>query len=308
MISRIIFIVGPTATGKSEIAVKLAKKINGEIISCDSMAIYTGMDIVSSKPAKHLQKEIPHHLIDIVIPGKEYNVAHFVKEVNNKIRDILKRKKVPIIVGGSGLYVDSLLFGIFKEGVKDVVLRRRLEDEARERGNEYLYNKLKEIDPKAAEKIHPNNLRRVIRALEVCLSSGKKFSEVRQECSGLMDKYEVRIFGLNLERNKLYQRIDERVDKMFEQGLVQEIKSLLEKKLGKTVRQALGIKEVEGFLKREYDLERAKYLLKRNTRHFAKRQLTWFRRNKEITWLDASQGNRKLLAEVHMVTQVVLRQ
>lgn len=305
---KIIFIIGPTATGKSEVAVLLAKKINGEIISADSVAVYRGMDIISSKPSMRLRKQIPHHLIDIVTPRKEYNVAKFLKESNKKIKEIIKRKKIPIVVGGSGLYIDSLLFGIFKEGVKDAVLRRRLEDKARKYGSEYLYNRLKEIDPVAAEKIHPNNLRRVIRALEVCLLTKGKFSEIRQKRSGLLGKYEVKIFGLNLTRDKLYERIDARVDKMFTDGLVREVTNLLKKKLIRTTRQALGIKEVEGFLKGEYDLEKAKYLLKRNTRHFAKRQLTWFKRNKEIVWFNALQDKRKLLAEMHRVTQVVLRQ
>ena len=294
---KVIFLIGPTATGKSELAVRLAKKINGEIISADSVAVYRGMDIISSKPDKNLRKQIPHHLIDIVTPSKEYNVAKFIKESNKKIREIIKRKKIPIVVGGSGLYLDSLLFGLFREGVKDAVLRRRLEDEARKYGSEYLYNKLKEIDPEAAEKIHPNNLRRVIRALEVCFLTKRKFSEVKQKRSGLLGKYDVKIFGLNLTRDKLYKKIDERVDKMFEQGLVKEVKGLLKKKLSKTARQALGIKEVGGYLVGEYELERAKYFLKRNTRHFAKRQLTWFRRNKDIIWLDALQDKGKLLAE-----------
>ncbi|MEK6714573.1 MAG: tRNA (adenosine(37)-N6)-dimethylallyltransferase MiaA [Candidatus Omnitrophota bacterium] len=294
---KVIFLIGPTAAGKSEFAVRLAKKINGEIISADSVAVYRGMDIISSKPSMRLRKQILHRLIDIVTPSKEYNVAKFLKEANKKIKEIIKRKKIPIVVGGSGLYIDSLLFGIFKEGVKDAVLRRRLEDEARKYGSEYLYNRLKEIDPEAAEKIHPNNLRRVIRALEVCLLTKGKFSQIKQKRNGLLDKYGVKIFGLNFERNKLYKKIDERVDKMFEQGLVKEVKGLLKKKLSKTARQALGIKEVGGYLVGEYDLERAKYFLKRNTRHFAKRQLTWFRRNKDIIWLDALQDKRKLLAE-----------
>lgn len=294
----IIFIVGPTATGKSELAVRLAKKINGEIISCDSVAIYRGIDIASSKPAKSLQKEIPHHLIDVVSPAKEYNVAKFIKESNKKIDGIIKRKKVPIIVGGSGLYVDSLLYGIFNEVKKSAVIRDGLMREAGLFGSGYIYNKLKSIDPEAAEKIHPNNLRRIIRALEVCLLSKGKFSELKQKRSGLIDKYKVKIFGLNLARNKLYERIDKRVDKMFKDGLVREVAGLLKKKLSKTARGALGIKEVEDYLVGEYDLERAKYLLKRNTRHFAKRQLTWFRRNKDIIWLDVLGDRRKIINEI----------
>lgn len=296
--TKIIFIVGPTAGGKSELAVRFAKKINGEIISADSVSIYRGMDIISSKPAKHLQKEIPHHLIDIITSGKEYNVAKFIKETNKKIDEIIKRKHVPIVVGGSGLYVDSLLYGVFKEGKGSPKLRLKLEREAKKYGNKYLYDKLRKIDSEAAEKIHPNNLRRLIRALEICLLTKGKFSELKQKRNGLMDKYAIKLFGLNLERDKLYSRIDARVDKMFADGLVREITGLLKKKLSKTSRQALGIKEIEGFLKGGYDLERAKYLLKRNTRHFAKRQLTWFRRNKEIIWLNALEDRQKLVDKI----------
>lgn len=297
MVPEIIFIVGPTAGGKSEFAVKLAKKINGEIISADSMSIYRGMDIISSKPAKNLQKEVPHHLLDIVTPDKEYNAAKFINDSNKKINEIIKRRRVPIIVGGSGLYVDILLYGVFKEAKSDAKLRVMLERKAKKYGNEYLYRRLKKLDPQAAEKIHPHNLRRIIRALEVCLLTKSKFSELKQKRSGLADKYDVKIFGLNLERDKLYERIDARAERMFEQGLVLEVKGLLKKKLSKTARQALGIKEAAGYLSGKYDLERAKYLLKRNTRHFAKRQLTWFMRNKEIVWLSADLDKRKLLEQ-----------
>ncbi|MDP1853979.1 MAG: tRNA (adenosine(37)-N6)-dimethylallyltransferase MiaA [Candidatus Omnitrophota bacterium] len=296
--NKIIFIIGPTAVGKSELAVKLAKKINGEIVSADSMSFYRRMDIISSKPAKHLRKQIPHHLIDIITPEEEYNVAKFIKESNRKIKEIIKRKKIPIVAGGSGLYVDSMLYGIFKQVKKSAVIRDGLMREAGLFGSEYVYNKLKSVDPEAAERIHPNNLRRVIRALEVCFLTMGKFSELKQKRSGLMDKYDVKLFGLNLERDKLYQRIDARVDKMFDEGLLKEVKDLLKRKLSKTARQALGIKEVEGFLKGAYDLGKVKYLLKLNTRHFAKRQLTWFRRNKDIIWLDALGDRRKIINEI----------
>lgn len=295
---KVIFIVGPTATGKSELAVKLAKKIRAEIISADSMSIYRGMDIISSKPDKNLRKQAPHHLIDIITSDKEYNVAKFIKESNKKIKEIIKRKKAPIIVGGSGLYIDGLLYGVFRGTKSDATLRAKLEQEAKKYGSHYLYEKLKVIDPEAAEKIHPNNLRRIIRALEVCILSKEKFSEIKRKRSGLIDIYDIELFGLGLDRDKLYSRIDARVDKMFRRGLISEVKHLLKKKLAKTACQALGIKEVEGLLKGQHDLERAKYLLKRNTRHFAKRQITWFKRNKQIVWLDADRNRNKLAGEI----------
>lgn len=298
---KIIFIIGPTAAGKSGLAVELAKKINGEIVSCDSMAVYKGMDIISSKPSKALQRQIPHHLIDIMPPSKEYNAAKFVRDAERAIKAILKKKKTPLVCGGSGLYVDSLFYGVFKEPKGDKKLRAKLEKEAKKFGNAHLYARLKELDKDAAEKIHPNNLRRIIRALEVCLISKDKFSRIKQNRHGLLDKYDARIFAVNLSRDKLYARIEARVDKMFAQGLVKEVKGLLKKKLSRTARQALGIKEVEGYLKEEYDLEKAKYLLKRNSRHFAKRQLTWFRRNKYIHWLDAAENFNKLACK--MATQ-----
>lgn len=285
---KVVFIVGPTAAGKTNFACLLAKQIKGEIVSCDSVSVYRGMDIISSKPSQKIRAQIPHHLIDIAGPGQEYSVAEFVRQAEDKIRQILGKKKVPLIVGGSGLYVDSLLYGLFREGPKNTVLRKRLNHEAEIFGGKELYRRLKELDPESAANIHPNNLRRVIRALEVCLLTRGKFSFLKQKRSGLIDRYDVRIFGLNLKRDELYRRIDERVDRMFGAGLVKEVAGLLKKKLSRTAKQALGIKEVEGYLKQEYDLERAKYLLKRNTRHFAKRQITWFRRNRFIEWIGST--------------------
>lgn len=292
---KIVFIVGPTAIGKTEFACLLAKRLKGEVISCDSISIYKGMDIISSKPQKKIIKGIPYHLIDILSPGRQYNVARFIRQAKAKIKEILSRKKTPIIAGGSGLYIDGLLYGVFGPGRNDDGLRNRFNKAAVKYGKKYLHYKLRKLDPEAAEKIHPNNLRRVIRALEVCLLTRDKFSSLKQKRKGLMDDYNVMIFGLKLDRDRLYEKIDKRVDWMFQEGLVREVKGLLKNRLGKTAGQALGIKEIRGYLNGEYDLERAKYFLKRNTRHFAKRQITWFKRNKGIYWIDADLPARKML-------------
>ncbi|HDZ76828.1 MAG TPA: tRNA (adenosine(37)-N6)-dimethylallyltransferase MiaA [Candidatus Omnitrophica bacterium] len=298
MKKQIIFIVGATATGKTKFAHLLAKKINGEIISADSVSIYRGMDIISSKPSGLMRNEMLYYLVDVVSVGREYNVAKFVKAVASQVRQILRREKVPIIVGGSGLYVDSLLYGLFKARASNLKLRKKLNYEAERFGSEKLYRRLEVLDPEAAAKIHPNNTRRIIRALEVCIETGDKFSKLKEKRSGLVDKYEVKIFGLNLKRDILYTRIDQRVDKMFKDDLVEEVKSLFKSKLSKTANQALGIKEIRGYLGGDYDIARAAYLLKRNTRHFAKRQITWFKRNKAIIWIDAESTARKKINTV----------
>lgn len=283
---KLIFLIGPTAVGKSEAAVNLARKINAEIISCDSMQIYKTMDIISSKPIAALRKKIPHHLINIVPPTKEYNVSRFRRDAIRKIKDIIKRRKTPFFVGGSGLYMSVLIDGIFNLKTQDKGRRQRLYQEAAERGSGYLYERLKRVDPEAAEKIHPNDTKRIVRALEVFESSGKPISCLQKQRKGLADKYEMKIFCLNMPRDKLYQRIDERVDKMFVRGLLKEVNKLLKLKLSMTASYAIGIKELKGYFDGLYDLEKAKALMKRNTRWYAKRQLTWFRKDNRISWVE----------------------
>jgi len=256
------------------------------------------MDIISSKPSGMMRSELPYHLLDVVSAGEEYNVAKFVNAAAGHVRRILAEKKVPVIAGGSGLYADSLLYGLFKAKVENPGLRKKLNQEAERLVPEKLYRRLKALDPEAAAKIHPNNTRRIIRALEVCILTRDKFSNLKEKRSGLIDKYDVKIFGLHLNRAILYKRIDERVDRMFKDGIIEEVKALLKSEFSKTANQALGIKEIKGYLDADYDLKRACYLLKRNTRHFAKRQITWFRRNKNIRWLDAAAGSRKMLSSV----------
>lgn len=285
MKERLIFLVGPTAIGKTGISFELAKLVNGEIISCDSMQVYNGMNVGTSKPARIMLTAIPHHMIDIIEPSDEFSVARFRKLAVKAIEDILKRGKTPLVVGGSGLYVKVLIDGIFEAPSADRELRQRLKQEADEFGIEVLYKKLKEVDKESASRIHPNDLRRILRALEVYEKAKAPISQLKSNTVGLGDKYDIRIFGLNMERPALYKKIDERVDLMFNEGLVDEARRLMERNLSLTASQALGYKEVFAFLRNECDIEEAKILIKRNTRHYAKRQLTWFRRDKKIEWI-----------------------
>lgn len=284
---QIFFLVGPTAMGKSALAVKLAKKIGAEIISLDSMQIYKGLDILSSKPTKNMRREVAHHLLDIVLLKQPFDAAAYRKIALKKIREIHREGKIPLFVGGTGFYMSVVIDGIFKEVKKDLLLRQKLYAQERTTGRGYLYERLKTIDKTAAEKIHPHDLRRIVRALEVYRLTGKPISELWQKRKGLGNTYDIKIFALNKERQKLYNDINKRVENMFTQGLVGEVKKLLRDKLSLTARQAIGIKEIEGYLDGIYDLEYTKELLKKNTRNYAKRQLTWFRKDKRISWIDA---------------------
>ena len=287
---QVILIVGPTASGKTEYSLKLAKKLKGEIISADSMQAYVGMDIGTSKPSLKQMQTVPHHLINILKPNEEYSAALFREEAGRAIEDIIKRKKQPIIVGGSGLYIKALVDGIFEGPSADWKLRRRLQKEAERYGNEFLYERLKKLDPKAALKIASQNTRRIIRALEVIEKTKKLFSQLKLKTKGIASKYAIKMIGLAMPREKLYKRIDERADRMFEDGLVKEVKGILKKysPLSRTASQALGYKEVIGYLNNLHTLEEAIRLTKRNTRHFAKRQLTWFRNDPRVRWYPAS--------------------
>ncbi len=283
---RIIFLIGPTAIGKTRIAVTIANKINAEIISCDSMQVYKGMEIITSKPPLALRRLISHHLISVISVQKEYNVSRYYKDTARKIKEILKRGRIPLIVGGSGLYVSILVDGLFKSKALSKIIRNRLYRQAEEGGSAYLYDRLKDIDSEAARKIHPHDTRRIIRALEVFEVTGQPISKLQKQRRGLSQIYEINIFGLNMPRDKLYRKIDERVDKMFTRGLVSEVKRLLKSKLSKTANCAIGIKELQGYFDGLYDLKEARRLIKRNTRQYAKRQLTWFRKDKRINWIN----------------------
>ncbi|HAZ09693.1 MAG: tRNA (adenosine(37)-N6)-dimethylallyltransferase MiaA [Omnitrophica bacterium GWA2_41_15] len=278
----VIFLIGPTASGKTSLSLKLARKLNAEIISCDSMCVYKGMNILTSKPSADDMEKVKHHLIDIIQPTREFSVAEYRSMALEKIEEILKRKKNPLFVGGSGLYIKAVIDGLFPSAEKDLRFRKKQEALAEKYGKSYLYKKLWKIDSDRAKKIHPNDLRRVIRALEIYHTEKKRPSELAIDTKPL--KYDFKIFGLKLDRDELYKNIDDRVYQMFKKGIVEEVRKLSKKKLSMTSQKALGYGEVLGYLKGEYSLEDAKELLKKNTRHFAKKQLTWFRPDRRIIW------------------------
>lgn len=286
---KIIFLIGPTAVGKTALSLKLARKINAEIISLDSMQVYQGIDILSSKPGLKQRREIKHHLIDILSPDKEFDAACYRKLAVKAIKDIYQKGKIPLFVGGTGLYLKVLREGIFSAAGKDEALRQEFYHEAEILGSAYLHQKLREIDQESAARIHPHDTKRIIRALEVHKLTGKPISELRKKRKGLEDKYEIIVFGLNKDREVLYKNIDQRVDEMFERGLVDEVKKLPGASLSLTCRQAIGIREIRDYLEGKHDLGQAGSLLKKNTRNYAKRQLTWFRKDKKIIWLDADE-------------------
>jgi tRNA dimethylallyltransferase len=283
---KIIFIVGPTAVGKSKVAVLLAKKINAEIISCDSMQIYKGLDVITSKPPITFRKKARHHLIDVINPTKEYNVTRYRQDALKAVREILRKGKSPVFVGGSGLYMSIVIDGIFKGASCDKIIRQRLYKEWECFGSGYLYRRLKTVDPESAKKIHPNDAKRIIRALEVFEITGKPISNLKKQRTGIGNKYDIKIFCLNMAADNLYKRIDERVERMFVRGLENEVKRLLKLKLSKTAQCAIGIKELKGYFNGLYNIVEAKQMIKRNTRLYAKRQLTWFRKDKRIRWID----------------------
>ena len=289
MKQRVVFLVGPTAIGKSDIAVILAKKINAEIISCDSMQIYKGMGIVTSAPGGALRKKVPHHLIDLIPSSREYNVSGYRKDALFIMRDIIRRGKTPLFVGGTGLYMSILIEGIFQQDVHDELMRQKLYALARKKGSVYLHKELEKVDSVAAAKIHPNDTRRIVRALEVFKVTGKPISALQKERHGLRDDYRLKVICLNMLRDKLYKKIEARVDQMFSSGLVKEVKKLLVKPLSKTASCAIGIKELNGYFEGAYGIDEAKELMKTNTRHYAKAQLTWFRKDKQTKWVNINE-------------------
>ena len=285
----VYFLVGPTASGKTKFSLNFAKKLNAEIISCDSMCVYKGMDILTSKPEKGNRKKVRHHLIDIISPTQEFSAAKYRDLALNAIEDILHRGKTPLFVGGSGLYVKSVIDGLFPSAKKDSSFRDRQTKLAEKYGGKYLYGKLKRIDPVTAARIHHNDLRRIIRALEIYHTEKKKPSEIKERREPL--KYDFKIFGLDVERGELYRNIEDRVESMFKNGILAEVRELSKKNLSLTAKNALGYHEVFGYLEGRYSLDEAKALLKKNTRHFAKRQMTWFKAEPRIEWIKYHVGD-----------------
>lgn len=288
----IVFLVGPTAAGKTGLALSLARRIGARVISCDSMQVYKGMTILSSAPSAHDMKRVRHYLVGVIPPVEDFNVSRYRLRAMKAVRETVAARKLPLFVGGSGLYMSVVVDGIFKSHPEDRKVRDRLARQAQLEGAGRLHARLAEVDPLAASRIHPNDARRIIRALEVYEVSGRPISELQQRRRGLWETYDIRIFCLDLPRAELYRRIDSRVDQMFEAGIVDEVKALLKKRLGRTARCAIGINEVKGYLGGQYGLEKAKDMMKRNTRLYAKRQLTWFRKDKRIVWIDANDPKR----------------
>lgn len=284
---RVLAIVGPTASGKTGLGVELAKFYGGEVISADSMQIYKGMDIASAKPSEAEKQGIPHHLIDFLDRDSVFSAADYVKLAKEKISEVLGRGKLPIIVGGTGLYVDSLLENVkFSEGGSDEEYRGSLYSFAQKNGNEALYERLMEADPEAAGSIHPNNLVRVVRALEVLHVTGRKFSELKAESRTEESPYDSLMIGLNYEnREILYSRINRRVDEMVVNGLEAEARSLWEQGKMQTAANAIGYKEFIPYFENEMSFEECIDKIKQETRRYAKRQLTWFRKNERIKWI-----------------------
>ena len=285
---KIICIVGPTASGKTRLSVELAKALDGEILSCDSMQLYKGMDIGTAKPTQEEKQGIVHHMMDFLDPQEDYSVSRYVEEADRCLQDILARGKTAVIVGGTGLYVDSLIAGREFAPYPQTGRREELTKLAAEQGIDVVWQKLREVDPEAAERIHPANEKRVIRALEIYLETGKTMTEHDRESRSRPPKYEPLWIALEYEnREALYSRIDLRVEEMFQQGLVEEVRSLLSRGIPPTATalQAIGYKELVSYLKGEGSLEEAKAQIQIGSRHYAKRQLTWFRRNEKIHWL-----------------------
>lgn len=283
--SRIIFIVGPTGVGKSAVALELAGSLDAEIIACDAMQVYREVNIANDKPSEADMRRVKHHMVGCVSVTEDYDVARYRKDAVAAIEEALSRKKVPLVVGGSGMYVSILLDGIFESGGEDPFIRRQLQEDAKVKGVEKLYQRLKKVDPQSAEKINPNDERRIVRALEVYVSNRKPISQLQKERSGLWGKYPIKAFALNRERQELYDRVNERVEVMFASGLIEEMQKLKGLPLSRTAAGMIGLNEVTEYLDGKRSLEETKELMKMNTRHYVKRQLTWFRKDKRLDWI-----------------------
>lgn len=285
---KVIVICGPTASGKTSLSIEVAKKIDGEIISCDSMQIYKEMNIGTAKPTVEEMQGIPHYMLDFVLPSERYSVADFKEAATDRIEDILKREKVPIIVGGTGLYVDALTKNItYPEIEIDLEYRKQLEELIKENGLESLYEEAKKIDEKAMQTISKNDKKRIMRVLEIYHQTGKTKTQLESESRLTPPPYEYIVFAINMEREKLYERINKRVDIMIDQGLIEEVEDLTKKyEEFPTAMQGLGYKEVVSYLKKEITKEEMIEKLKMETRRYAKRQLTWFRKDENIKWID----------------------
>lgn len=285
----LIILTGPTAVGKTALSIKLAKAVNGQMISADSMQVYRHMDIGTAKIKPEEMQGIPHYLIDVLEPEEDFNVVRFQHMAKEALAKIYAEGGIPIVVGGTGFYIQALLYDIdFEENDEDTTYRQELQQLAEAKGAEYLHEMLKQVDPESAQTIHANNVKRVIRALEFHHQTGLPISAHNEEQRQKESPYHFLYFVLNDDRQMLYDRIDKRIDIMLEQGLVDEVKELVASgcKRDMVSMQGLGYKEILNYLEGNCTLEEAVYILKRDTRHFAKRQLTWFKREREVIWLN----------------------
>ena len=308
MMQPLIILTGPTAVGKTSLSIRLAKEIGGEVISADSMQVYRHMDIGSAKISREEMEGISHYLIDVLDPDEEFNVTLFQKMAKEAMEEIYSHGKVPIVAGGTGFYIQALLYDIdFKENGENASIRKELEKVAAEKGGEFIHEMLRNIDPESAEEIHANNQKRVIRAIEYFRQTGERISDHNKREKQKKSPYDFLYYVINTDRALLYERIDRRVDLMLEQGLVEEVRRL--EAMGCTRNmvsmQGLGYKEILDYLHGKCTLEEAVYILKRDTRHFAKRQLTWFRREKDVRWIslpdfdnDQDKVLKKLLEDI----------
>jgi len=296
LLPKICILAGPTAVGKTEISLALARSLCGEIISADSAQVYKYMDIGTAKLKEEEMQGIRHYMIDEVTPDMDFSVAQFREKAELYIRDINDRGKLPIITGGTGLYINSLLNNLdFTDSISDEEYRREMQETAQVKGNEYVHAMLEAVDPASYKRLHPNDLRRVIRALEVYKHTGRPISYFQEESRKQPPRYDFAYITLTMDRRKLYERIEQRVDKMMASGLVEEVEGLIKRGYGRELNsiQALGYKEIADYLHGSVSKDEAVRILKRDSRHYAKRQLTWFRGDKRVNWVDVDSFYRK---------------
>lgn len=305
----VIAIVGPTASGKTKLSVELAQKINGEIVSADSRQVYLHIPVATSVPSLQDRKLIKHHFIEELNLEEEFNAGEYGKKARKIIEEILNRGKVPILTGGSGLYIRSLTDGFFEEDVKDKKIRADLNEKLKEKGREFLYNELKEIDKIAAAAMLPTNIRRIIRALEIYYATGKKISDLQK--NNVKTNFNIQQYGLMLDRKYLYERINNRVDEMLKAGLIEEVRNLWD--MGYTYHShnslnTVGVKEVMKYFEGEYTYDEMVEMIKQNTRRYAKRQITWFNKDKRIKWVVVERTTDFSIVSDYILSDFKMRQ
>ncbi len=298
--TRLVIICGPTASGKTKIGIELAQQVNAELLCADSRQVYIGMDIGTAKPSGKEQNLVKHHCLDLVYPDEDFSAAEFKNRAGQVIERLTKEGKNAIIVGGTGLYIKALTKGLFRGAVKAPGIRTTLRKELEQLGEQHLHRRLTDVDPAAASRLHPHDSFRVLRALEVYSLTGRPISALQREHGFGENSYDVLKIGLTVERKELYRRIEQRVEEMLRKGLVEEVQALFNKGYRKDLpsMKGLGYKEILGYLRKKYDLEEAINLIKRNTKRYAKRQLTWFKADGEISWFDPDRGKEEIFRKV----------